>query len=130
MARIKYSRKGDTYMVGHNEDGEIAITCFMCGRTSYSPDDVEHRFCVQCGAHSRRQQEVEIEVARANGVPPRILGALLSDDEIREIEARASGDNPDTFHDLQQAQVDRRKLLHEVITMRILLSLDLEPEGR
>lgn len=28
-----------------------SITCPKCGRTSYHPKDIEHRFCGQCGFH-------------------------------------------------------------------------------
>ena len=38
-----------TYQIILNNDGEAhAIKCFNCGLTSYSLEDVRHRFCGKC----------------------------------------------------------------------------------
>jgi hypothetical protein len=48
-----------------------SITCLCCGRTSYSPDDIEHRYCGFCHTfHSLHN----LTCAREDGIRPRSMG--------------------------------------------------------
>ena len=38
----------ETYRLGHNAKGDAFIECLVCGRKSYHPKDIEHKYCGFC----------------------------------------------------------------------------------
>jgi hypothetical protein len=36
------------YTISRDEHGFERITCRLCRKTSYHPEDVKHRFCADC----------------------------------------------------------------------------------
>lgn len=56
-----------TYLI-HPE----SITCLLCGRTSYHPDDVKHKYCGHCHIfHEDLEQETQHENQRTPEIPDR-----------------------------------------------------------
>jgi ribosomal protein L37E len=40
--------------------GDNHITCLICGKTSYSADDVRHKFCIRCGYFKDAERDLYI----------------------------------------------------------------------
>ena len=51
----EYHMPGDPFYK-ISEDGK-SITCGICGKTSYNPDDVKNRYCSNCHAFFEDKDE-------------------------------------------------------------------------
>lgn len=55
----------DTYVLVARTNGEAGIFCKVCGRVSWHPKDVEHRYCGNCNKfHHDMRVEAAIRAAR------------------------------------------------------------------
>lgn len=47
-ASLAERRPDPTYRIGHDRDRHRFIQCLKCGRYSYNPNDIRHRYCAFC----------------------------------------------------------------------------------